>query len=85
MSERSASERIERIKIHHRRNGTGQAWEASRFLRLCRVMQVPQDEIAALFAIPQTAMSQWLKLNKIPPYIALHFHTLERAFYEAKK
>lgn len=75
-------ERIIAIRRQNHRDGLGgECWDRERFYRLCRILHCQPPELAERYFIPEKTLSQWLKKNEIPPYVALHFILLERSFF----
>lgn len=84
LERRVASERVVLIRRHHTLAGTDQHWGRDRFNRLCRLLGCVPEELAELVCVPSQRVEEWLNKKGIPPWVALHFVLLERAWFEAK-
>jgi hypothetical protein len=81
---RLLSERVVKLQRYHALQATDQPWTRDRVHRLCRLLRCLPEELGALVAITPKQMGQWLRDDRIPPYVGLHFVMLERAYIEAK-
>lgn len=81
-----------RVLLHYRQLGLWyeggkrkgfRGWTRERFNRLCQMLNVTQDELAALVCLPMWKLKPWLKANNIPPEVSLHFEIMEAAFLQA--
>jgi hypothetical protein len=83
------SETTQRVSLHYRQLGLWygrgkkdgyQGWTRDRFNRLCHMLNVTQDELAALVCVPMWKLAPWLKANNIPPEVSLHFEIMEASY-----
>jgi hypothetical protein len=66
-----------RLKHYYDRRGIPGTWDAVRVRRLCKLLSLSELELGAMFCIHHNLMKRWLKKDKFPPYVALHFALLE--------
>lgn len=59
------------------KSGASPHWNCDRVRRLCRWLTISVNELGALAAVTQNEMSRYVKTNKFPPPVALHFAVLE--------
>jgi len=72
------------IRHQHILQGTYAPWNGKRFNRLMLLLNCTMEELCEYAAVfDYGRMRHWLRLNAIPPYVALHLIALERAYGEA--
>jgi hypothetical protein len=72
-----------RIAIHYKHLGLDNGWPAERVRRLCQLVKCTEAELCALCLVTAGDFTRWMKANRIPPHVALHFQLLESAWWEA--
>ena len=65
------------LKRYYDRHGIPGDWDSGRVLRLCKLMKLSDYELATMFCIEYHYMKRWMRADKFPPYVALHFALLE--------
>ena len=65
------------LKRYYKQKGVPGLWDAVRVRRLCKLMNLSEFELGAMFCVEHQHMRLWLKKDKFPPYVALHFSLLE--------
>jgi hypothetical protein len=66
-----------RLKRYYDSLGIPGVWDAIRVRRLCKLLELSELELGTMFCIPHSAMKRWLKKDRFPAYVALHFALLE--------
>lgn len=68
----------------HDRAGISNGWDRRRVKRCAKFLNVTMEELAARSCIRAWVLKEWMKKDKVPPYIALLFYLQEQAELEAR-
>lgn len=68
----------------HDRAGVSNGWGRRRVKSCAKFLNVTLDELAARSCIRPWVLKEWMKNDKVPPYIALLFYLQEQAEIEAR-
>ena len=68
----------------HEKVGVNEGWDRRRVKRCARFLNVTLDELAARSCIKPWKLRQWLKKDRVPPYVALLLYLQEKAEIEAR-
>lgn len=65
------------LRDHYRSLGIDVGWGREQVNKLCGMLDVTPVELGALVAIPSRTMRDYMKANRIPPWVALHFQIIQ--------
>lgn len=65
------------LREHYRKLGIEVGWGREQVNKLCGLLKVTPFELGELVAIPTRDMRAYLRRDKIPPTVALHFQIIQ--------
>tara|TARA_R100000808_G_scaffold1976_1_gene8388 strand:+ start:5825 stop:6067 length:243 start_codon:yes stop_codon:yes gene_type:complete len=63
--------------MYYEKRGIPGEWDSERVQRLCKFLKLSEYELATMFCIEYKLMRTWMRADRFPPYVALHFSLLE--------